>query len=115
MNLFDPIGWENRKDRLTRTQVAEQLERFNSFLKTANLAKIGNRLAYFISHDAKDGRYTPYTYLLRVLSICAKVGGCYNHPNNPLAGHYSSSYREVLEYEAISAYVNSLQPNNTIL
>jgi hypothetical protein len=101
-------------DRLTTTEVTEQLERFNAFLQTIDLIKIGNRLCHFMAHDAKDGRYTPYVYLLRVLRNCAKVSGTCSHPNNTLAGHYSSSYRDVLEYEAIKAYVDSVQPTNTI-
>jgi hypothetical protein len=101
-------------DRLTTTEVTEQLERFNAFLQTIDLIKIGNRLCHFMAHDAKDGRYTPYVYLLRVLRNCAHVSGTCCHPNNPLAGRYSSSYRDVLEYEAIKAYVDSVQPTNTI-
>jgi hypothetical protein len=95
-------------NRLTDTEVTEQLERFNIFLKTADLVKIGKRLLHFMRNDAKNGTYTPYVYLLRVLRICANVHGTCCHPNNPLAGRYSSSYRDVLEYEAITAYVDSL-------
>lgn len=103
------ISQNRTHGRLTDIEVTDQLDRFNAFLKTADLIKIGQRLCYFISHNAQDGRYTPYTYILRVLSICAKVGGTFHHPEKLEA--YNASYRDILEYEALLAYVNSIQPN----
>lgn len=67
---------------LTNQQVQDQKARFEAFLTSANLSKIGQRYMWFGLHDAKDGRYTQYCYLLRVLALVAKVGGCYAHPDN---------------------------------
>lgn len=87
----------------TTINVHAQQNRFEVFIKSANLVKIGQRYIWFQRNNAEDGRFTPYCYLLRVLALVANVGGCYSHPEQ-----LNKSYRDLLEYEALNAYINSL-------
>ncbi len=91
---------------INHQDVVAQMERFDQFIVSANLSKIGERMMFMNGHENKDGRYNGYVYLLRVLSILANVGGCYSHPN------YQSStwscYRDILERKALDEYLKLL-------
>jgi hypothetical protein len=90
--------------RLTTEQVQGQASRFDHFINTANLEKIGHRYFYFMGHDANDGRYNSYCYLLRVLQLIARVGGTFIHPNTT-----GTFYREILEKKSINAYLKKIE------
>lgn len=98
-------------ERLTDTQVTEQKERFEAFMKSVNFVRLGRRYHHMVANDAKDGRYTSYVYLLRVLSICANVGGTFYHPDTCKEGVRSRSYRDLLEYEAVKAMTDWFNAN----
>jgi hypothetical protein len=87
--------------RLTDTQVTKQQQRFEDFLKTVNLVKLGRRYHHMVANDAKNGMYTPYVYLLRVLSICAKVEGTCLHPDTCKDGVRTLAYRDIMHDAAI--------------
>ena len=89
---------------LNTTQVSEQKQRFQSFMASVNLTKVGARYFYFMFNDAEDGRYTPYCYILRVLRLLAKVGGCYYCPGT------NDFYNKLLERAAIDSYLKRLPP-----
>lgn len=89
-------------ERFTKEQVYEQKERFETFIQRADLLKIGKRYMYFIANDAADGRYTPYVYLLRVLSIIAKVNGTMLHPEK------DRHYMDLIEASAIEVFWNDV-------
>lgn len=89
--------------RLTSLQVANQQETFDAFMLSANLKKIGERYLYFMLNNAEDGMYTPYVYILRVLSMTAKVNGCMYHP---ITGKF---YNQILLTNALDIYLTSLQ------
>jgi hypothetical protein len=59
---------------------------------------------WFMNNDNNDGRFNKYCYLLRVLRLTANVGGTYRHPLN-----ISKHYADLLEYEALKAYLTELQ------
>ncbi len=88
--------------RYTGEQVEQQRKSFETLIQSTNLKKIGNRILWFMANDAKDGRFTPYCYVLRVLRIYG-VCGTMAHPDN-----LKRSYSTILEYEALNAFINSL-------
>lgn len=88
---------------ITDNNVFTQQQRFDAFIKSTNLVKIGQRYMWFMRNNAEDGRFTPYCYLLRILRLVANVSGCYSHPEQ-----INKSYRDLLEYEALNAYINSI-------
>lgn len=90
---------------LNQQDVIAQMERFEFFIETANLEKIGKRMLYMQAHDNQDGRYNDYVYLLRVLSLLANVGGCYSHPG--VNGTWNT-YRELLQVKSLRIYLNSI-------
>jgi hypothetical protein len=98
-------------ERLTKTEVTEQLERFNNFMKSVDMVKLGRRYYYMMANDAKDGRYTSYVYLLRVLSICAKVSGTCYHPDTCKEGVRSKVYRELLHDAGVIAMTDWFNAN----
>lgn len=101
--------WRTNKQtnmRLTSDQVAAQQIRFDKFLATVNLAKLGKKYYYFMAADNSDGRYNSYCYILRVLRLCANVEGCMYHPEF-LA--FNRFYNEILRAAALSAFLDSLK------
>ena len=90
---------------LSALEVEAQRQRFEAFLKSANLVKIGERWNYFLMNDAKDGRFNAYQYIFRVLSRLAKVNGAMYYP-----GADNLFYREILEFMAVKSWVDSMQP-----
>lgn len=87
---------------LNNTQVEQQRQRFESFINSVNLVKLGERYLYMMGNDSEDGRFTPYCYILRVLSLVAKVGGCYYYPNR------NEFYNEITKRKAVEAYLQHL-------
>jgi hypothetical protein len=98
-------------ERLTDTQLTEQKERFEAYIKSVDMLKLGRRYYYMMANDAKDGRYTSYVYLLRVLSICAKVSGTMYHPDTCKEGVRAKFYRDLMEYAAVSAMTDWFDAN----
>jgi len=95
-------------NRLTPQQVIDQKNRFDKFIETTDLTKIGRKYLHFLKNDSKDGKYTPYCYISRILSICANVGYAYTHPN------LDKFYVEILKSKALNAYINTFgKPNPT--
>jgi hypothetical protein len=90
----------------TAQQVEEQLQRFETLIQSTNLKKIGNRILWFMANDAKDGRFTPYCYVLRVLRMYGINGSMYH------SGTLKDSYSTILEHEALNAFINSLPEKN---
>lgn len=90
-------------ERLTNTEIDQQLVNFNKFLNSVDLVKLGRRYYHVTANDAKDGMYTPYVYLLRVLRRCANVEGTCSHPDTCKAGVRTESYHSILHDAAISA------------
>lgn len=83
----------------TKEEVEQQAERFEQFIASANLAKIGMRYLWFVGNDNKDGRYTPYVYIHRVLRLC-KVQGAMYHPHCK-----SQFYSDILVRKSIEAFI----------
>jgi hypothetical protein len=90
-------------ERLTTTQVIERKERFEAFMNSVNLVRLGRRYYHMVANDAKDGRYTSYCYLLHVLAQLAHVEGTGLHPDTCKEGHHNRCYREILHDAAITA------------
>ena len=97
--------------RLSNLEVIEQLERFNHFMATADLVRLGRRYYHMVANDAKDGRFTPYCYLLRVLSILAKVEGTCGNPDTFKSDLSGQSYREILQDAAVTAMIDWFNAN----
>lgn len=91
----------------TNTQVQEQKERFESFMATANLRKIGERYMHFSFHNAGNGLYNQYNYIRRVLRLVANVHHAMYHPDH-LAANHNHFYGNILEVKALDAFLTSL-------
>lgn len=83
-------------------QVQAQKERFESFMQSVNLQKVGERYFYFQLNDNEDGKYNNYCYILKVLKLVANVGGCYYCPGTNLF------YSDIFKVAAMNAYLDSL-------
>jgi hypothetical protein len=92
----------NHNTMITQSEVIEQKQRFDSFLSSTDLVKIGSRMMFFMFNDNEDGRYNQYCYIHRVLRLIAKVGGSYYYPAS------NSFYSEILRREALEKYIHSL-------
>lgn len=88
--------------RLTSTQVQEQKARFEAFMSSANLKKIGERILYYMANNNQDGKYNDYMYVRRVLGQIAKVEGSYQHPNS------TRCYADILTHDALSSHIDSI-------
>lgn len=91
----------------TNTQVQEQKERFEAFIKTANLAKIGKTYIGFQLKDAGNGLYNQYNYIRRVLRLCANVCHSMHHPEHK--SNLYSFYGDILQIEAMNAFLDSIK------
>jgi len=92
---------------MTNEQVSEQKVRFENLLAKVNMVKLGQRIFYMNCNDAKDGRFTPYVYVHRILRRLANVKGSMYYP----VGDYKSweFYSRILEQKATAAYIGSIQ------
>lgn len=94
--------------RYTATQVSEQQVRFDSFMQSANMAKIGVRYIHFLMNNA--GTYNEYNYIMRVLSLCAKVKGAMYHPLH--TSELNGFYVDLLTFAALNAGLQELKTQN---
>jgi len=92
--------------RLTSTQVTEQKQRFEEFLKTANLVRIGKMFVHLAIENATGIKYPEFTYLRRLLKQCAKVNSNMLHPE------LNNNYRDILHEKAIKAYFQTQNKSN---
>jgi hypothetical protein len=83
--------------RLTIQQVNEQKQNFENFLKTANLARIGQKFVTLALINATSTNYPEFTLLRRVLKL-ANVNADMLHPDT------KTIYRDILHDNAIKAY-----------
>lgn len=90
-------------ERFTTNQVNDQQQRFDSFVASANLAKIGKGWLNYLINDNHDGRYNNYNYIHRVLRLKANVKGAMYHPET------MTFYSEILTRAALNAYIATLK------
>lgn len=88
---------------LTSIQVIEQKQRFENFIKSANLVKIGKTYVGYILAGRAGVRYN---YITRVLKFNAKVGHSYYIPDTNIF------YGDKLIIEAMNAYFDSIKKIN---
>jgi hypothetical protein len=90
-------------EQMTDAEVNAQMERFENFIKSTNLKKIGDRMMHI--KDNNDGRYNKYMYIHRVLGIAANVKASMYHPTlRPW-----KFYGDILEYAALTSYIESVE------
>jgi hypothetical protein len=89
-------------NRFTTQQVNEQKQRFENFLKTVNLVRIGQKFVTLALINATGIHYPEFTYLRRVLNT-AKVNSEMIYPDNV----NTNTYRDILHERAIKAYFQS--------
>ncbi len=87
---------------LTLNEVQSQKERFEAFMNSANLAKIGKTWCSMPPSDS-NGRYTQYCYIHKVLKQLANVGSAY------WMAEHNKSYGEVLTCKALHAYIDTVK------
>ena len=92
--------------RLTNEEVTAQKERFENFMKIANLTKIGERYMHFSFYNAGNGMYNQHNYIRRVLRLVANVHHAMYHPDF-LA--YNRFYGEILRVEALNSFLKSIK------
>ena len=87
---------------LTLNEVQSQKERFEAFMNSADLAKIGKTWLRMPSSE-ENGRYTQLCYIHRVLRMTANVGAAYYMPGS------NQFYSQILTTKALDAFLSSLQ------
>jgi hypothetical protein len=83
--------------RLTTTQATEQKQRFENFLKSANLVRIGEKFVTLALINATTTNYPEFTLLRRILRK-ADINSNMLHPE------LNANYRDILHQYAINAY-----------
>lgn len=97
---------QNKKPNyMTTEEVTKQKQRFEAFLKSVNLAKVGQRYFHFAANNLQDGRYNQYCYLSRILRLIPNVNGSMYHPE------LWKFYIDLLETKAILAFFDSIMEN----
>lgn len=92
-------------ERMKNERVEAQRERFDAFMETANLQKIGKKWMEFMFKDAGDGKYNSHVYIHRILKRCANVHAAMYHPSRLRDGH-NAFYCEILTQAAVKAYLD---------
>lgn len=81
-----------------------QKERFENFIGSQDLIELGRRYFKMIANDAKDGRYTPFVWLGKVLKKLANVEASMYYPEGP--SETWNFYRSILEAKITKAYLD---------
>jgi len=87
---------------LTPQQVIDQKNRFDKFIETADLIRIGEKYIEFESENRKLNNYRQIIYIRRILKTCAKVYPMMFYPNT------MDFYSDVLTRKAIDAYYHTI-------
>lgn len=86
-------------NRYTDQQVKEQKERFDAFMNSANLVKIGKTWINILHNEF--GYYNTYNYIQKVLKL-ANVSHCMYDPTD-----LQRSYGEILTMKALNHFLDS--------
>lgn len=89
----------------TTEQIEAQKQRFDAFMASVNLHKVGERWMWFTEHDNHDGRFNAYCYIHRVLRFLARVEGSMYHPDRIGNKWPNEFYADILTNRAVYAYV----------